>query len=904
MSFPSMITGSETLQTLVRNLSTHGNRPAILAFHKHTVDTRSFAELSEEVRQMAAGLLHAGLLKGETVVIYAPNGPEWIIVCLASLFAGAVSTPIDSQMAGEDLAHVVEDCRARWVITTRTLADRLRSLGLHKGRSIILLDTDKSDPQSWWHFHREPPQTAPSVRSEDQAFLFYTSGVSGRPKGVPLSHHNLLANLRALLEVRVYRPDERLLLPLPLHHVYPFMVGLLAPFTLGLPIVLPHSLTGPQILRALREGAVTAIVGVPRLYSGLYDGIEQRVRRHGRLLSALFHALLTFSSLLIRYGNIRFGTRLFARLRAGVAPPLRTLVYGGSAMEPDLAWRLTGLGWQVAGGFGLTETSPILTLSSPGSRYFDTAGKPLPGVRIRVADQDPETGHGEIQAQGPNVFSGYLHLPAKTAETFTADGWFKTGDLGYVDPDGCLHLVGRASSRITLPGGEKIWPERVEDMLDKAPSIRESGVLARDGRLVAIVVPRAASIRADELDDVRRMIRADIDRSLTQLPSYYRLTDFIISLDPLPRTRLGKIQRRKLADFFDRGKQRTDTGVAQARPILIEAMAPEDRQLLEDPVALHTWAWLTDRFSGMRLTPDTNLSLELGLDSLAWMTVTIELRDRIGVELPDEAIVRIATVRDLLKESVEAEQATGPAADPAVQLTKPDELLDPQQRRWLAEKGWWLRRLRTVLFALNHLLMRAFVSLEVHGVERIPPQGPCVLTPNHSSLLDPPALIAALPDGILNETYWGGWTGIMFRNAVMRLISRATQVLPIDQSSRQLANLALGAAVLARGNKLIWFPEGGRSRDGALQSFQPGIGLILTAQPQPIVPVRISGSFEALPIGSWWPRRGRIQVVFGEVVDPHTLAGQSEGTDRYRQMAAALHDHVAALNGRSGSHDS
>lgn len=239
MSFPSMITGSETLQTLVRNLSTHGNRPAILAFHKHTVDTRSFAELSEEVRQMAAGLLHAGLLKGETVVIYAPNGPEWIIVCLASLFAGAVSTPIDSQMAGEDLAHVVEDCRARWVITTRTLADRLRSLGLHKGRSIILLDTDKSDPQSWWHFHREPPQTAPSVRSEDQAFLFYTSGVSGRPKGVPLSHHNLLANLRALLEVRVYRPDERLLLPLPLHHVYPFMVGLLAPFTLGLPIVLP-----------------------------------------------------------------------------------------------------------------------------------------------------------------------------------------------------------------------------------------------------------------------------------------------------------------------------------------------------------------------------------------------------------------------------------------------------------------------------------------------------------------------------------------------------------------------------------------------------------------------------------------------------------------------------------------
>lgn len=261
MSFPSMITGSETLQTLVRNLSTHGNRPAILTFHKHTVDTRSFAELSEEVRRLASGLLHAGLLKDETVAIYAPNGPEWIIACLASLFMGAVPTPIDSQMAGEDLSHVVEDCMASRIITTRTLADRLTSLGLHKDRSIILLDTDNADPQSWQHFRREPLQAVPSVRPDDQAVLFYTSGVSDRPKGVPLSHRNLLANLQALLEARVYRPDERLLLPLPLHHAYPFMVGLLAPFTLGLPIVLPHSLTGPQILRALREEKRSGLSG-------------------------------------------------------------------------------------------------------------------------------------------------------------------------------------------------------------------------------------------------------------------------------------------------------------------------------------------------------------------------------------------------------------------------------------------------------------------------------------------------------------------------------------------------------------------------------------------------------------------------------------------------------------------
>ncbi|HEU5201744.1 MAG TPA: AMP-binding protein, partial [Nitrospira sp.] len=732
---------------------------------------------------------------------------------------------------------------------------------------------------------------APSVPPDACALLFYTSGVSGRPKGVPLSHRNLISNLEALIDIRVYQPDERLLLPLPLHHVYPFMVGLMAPLTLGLPIVLPHSLTGPQILRALQEGHVTAIVGVPRLYAALSDAIEQRVRREGRAVSAIFHGMLACSSLVARYGNVHLGRYVFASVRAQVAPQLRTLVYGGSAMAPDLAWRLQGLGWRIAGGFGLTETSPILTFIAPGSRHIDSAGKPLPGVRLRIADADPETHQGEIQAQGLNVFSGYLHLLDKTHEAFTRDGWFRTGDLGFFDQHGCLHLVGRASSRITMPGGEKIWPERVEDILDGASTVRESGVLARDGRLVAVIVPR--TVPPADLDSVTRSVRADIDARLALLPSYARLTDFVLSMDPLPRTRLGKIQRHKLNDLFVAGKQRT--AVVESRPIPIEQMAPEDRQLLEDPVALQTWNWLIGRFPAVRLTPDTSLSLELGIDSLEWMAMSLELHDRVGVELPEDAISRVGTVRDLLREVVEAEETGGSAIDPAVRLREPDRLLDPQQRRWLTERGPLLKGLGTALITLDRLLMRTVFPLEVHGLEHIPVEGPCVLVPNHTSLLDPPALIAALPPGFLNQCDWGGWTGIMFRNPVMRLVSRATRVLPIDQSSRPLANLAMGAAALAGGNNLIWFSEGNRSPDGRLQPFQPGIGLILTAHPVPVIPVRIEGTFEALPRGAHWPRRGRIRILFGKALTPDELGGQKAGADRYRHIAAELHNHVATL---------
>jgi len=889
------LTEHHTLQVLVGGLSAYGNRQAVLTFHKDEVHTWSYGELSVAVSRLASGLLAAGLSEGESVALYSPNRIEWIIACLALLQAGAVPVPIDSQITSDDLAHVLTDSQARWVMTIRSLLGRLTPAGLDRDRSIILLDAGEDDLRSLRRFQGDPTKAMPSVLPTNRAILFYTSGVSGRPKGVPLSHGNLLSNLHALTTVRVYCPDERLLLPLPLHHVYPFMVGLLAPLAQGLPIILPHSLTGPQILRALREGRVTAIVGVPRIYAALYATIERRIEQNSHLLFLLFRTMLDCSSLLLRRLGLPLGRGLFAPLRTQFAPQLRTMVSGGSPLAPDLAWKLAGLGWRIAAGYGLTETSPILTFTAPGSRRFDTAGTPLPGVRLRISDSDPETGQGEVQTKGSNVFAGYLHLPHKTAEAFTKDGWFKTGDLGYLDQSGYLHLVGRASSRITLPGGEKIWPERVEEILDGGPSVHEAGVFDRGGRLVGIIVPQAAVVQAGELDQLTQAIRVEIDARLRLLPSYCRLTDFIISFDPLPRTRLGKIQRHKLKGLYDAGKQRTGTALVEARPIPVERMAPEDRQLLEDPVAARLWDWLVRRFPAVRLTPDTSLSLELGWDSLEWLAITLELRDQLGIELREDALARVVAVRDLLREAAEAEEAAGPPVDPLEQLANPETLLDQEQRRWLAARGLFLRGIGAILFFLDRLFMRTLFSLEVHGVEHVPSHGSWVMTPNHVSLLDAPSIIAALEPPYLHRTYWGGWTGIMFRNLVMRFVSRATLVLPVDQSSRPLANLALGVAALARGHNLVWFPEGDRSRDGNIQPFQPGIGLILSAHPVPVIPVLIQGTFEALPRGARWPRRGHIRIIFGEVLHPDKLAGGSKGTDRYRRIAQSLHDRVVAL---------
>jgi long-chain acyl-CoA synthetase len=269
---------------------------------------------------------------------------------------------------------------------------------------------------------------------------------------------------------------------------------------------------------------------------------------------------------------------------------------------------------------------------------------------------------------------------------------------------------------------------------------------------------------------------------------------------------------------------------------------------------------VAQRFAEVRLTPDAKMQLDLGVDSLAWLNLTLEIRERPGVDLDEETIGRIETVRDLLRETTEAEQGRGGGKDLLQQLQQPEELLNDRQRQALARPGVVTRTLGKLLFGLARALMRCVFHLEVRGQSHLPQHGPLVLTPNHSSFFDPLAIAAALPDQLLQHVYWGGWIGIMFTNPVMRLVSRATGVVPIDPQRGPLASLAFGAAIIQRGHVLVWFPEGERSPSGTLQSFRPGIGLVLSAQAAPVVAVSIAGAFAAWSRGQWWPRVRPITV--------------------------------------------
>lgn len=852
----------------------------------------SFRELVDRAQRLATGLASAGLQRGAHAVLCAPGSAEWIVACFALIEAGAVPVPVDTQVGEEELRHIRHDSEARWIFTTRPMADRLAMLLADHDCHLVLLDGNREDKRSLQWYLADSAETFPLIDPDDPAVLFYTSGTTGLPKGVPLTHRNVTSNLSALLGLQLLSDKDRILLPLPLHHVYPFTVGLLTPLARGVSVVLPHSLVGPQILRALTDGEATVIVAVPRFYQALTAAVEARLRRRGRFAWSLFSGALVLSIMLRRRFGARIGPWLFAALHRRFAPRLRMVVSGGAALDSNVAWKLEGLGWEVASGYGLTETSPILTINVPGHLRFGSAGVPLPGVDVRLAAPDPLSGQGEVQAKGPNVFAGYRDLPEQTHRVFTEDGYFKTGDLGSFR-EGTLYLSGRVSAMIVLPGGENINPEHVEKVLEQSEVIHEAAVLEDRHRLVALVVPEATAARLDKTE-LNERLRQEVRQQSASLPSHHHVGDYAVTMEPLPRTRLGKIRRHKLRDLYIEAK-RGGGEILEKGPMSVERMAPEDRQLLELNEARAVWEWLPRRFPDARMTPDTHLHLDLGVDSLEWLNVTLEMREQTGLELSDEAIGRIETVRDLLREAIEGGTAEGSGEDVLERLRRPFEILDEPQRQWLVPQGPGMRAVGTMLMGVTKLVMTRAFGIAVEGLHHLPLQGPVVIVPNHTSFLDPAALITVLPESLLSRTHWAGWTRVMFRNQFMRLVSRATRVVPIEQGRGALTSLAFGAAVLDRDCPLVWFAEGGRSADGRLKPFQPGIGLLLQARPIPTVPVWISGGYQALPRGAWRPRFYPLTVRFGPPILPSELERQGKGTRPHERITDALHRKVAEL---------
>jgi long-chain acyl-CoA synthetase len=851
---------TSTLTELLDGLARRGERTAVLSFTggERGAVRLSYADLDAQARRLAGGMRRRGLADGAAVGLYAPNSAEWICCRLAVLFAGAIAVPLDTDLSPSALAQQVRGSGAGTILTVAARLDTLESAALPEC-TVWLLDAAPDDPRAIVHLEDAPVQALPEARPDDQAALFFTSGTTGPPKGVPLTHRNILGNVAALQALNVVESGDRVLLPLPLHHSYPFIVGMLVPLAVGATVVLPSGVSGPEIRHALAEGAVRVVVGVPRLYDALAKGLSDRLRGGGPMMK-LMYGLLRVSDLLRRRLGRRVGRTLLWPLHRRLAPRLETLASGGARLDPEAAWTLEAFGWQVLSGYGLVETASIATFNPPGRNRIGSAGLPAPGMQVDIdtAVPVPEDGAGgrggEVLLKGPSVFGGYAGHPEANAAAFTDAGWFRTGDLGYLDPEGYLWITGRAKEMIVLPDGKNIAPEEVEAVYAESPYIAEIAVLEREGALAGLVVPDMEALR-DASGSVGDLIRIALAEQATRLPAYKRLSDWAMTRETLPRTRLGKYQRHDLPAIYERA-QRGEQATAPAPDAA-------DRRLLADPTVAAVFAWLQARFPDRTVTLDTSPQLDLGVDSLGWVALGMALEDRFDLALSDAMVARSLTVRELLTEIA--------AADRHEAGTRPETALP----RWLASGQTRPERWGGVaLHALVRLVGKAMFRLAVTGQQHVPASGPLIIAPNHVSDLDAIILPAALPGRCRPSLAWGADRHRVFGHRTGRLVARLANLFPVDDRT-PAASLETAAAALRAGRVLIWFPEEFRSPDGQLQTFKPGIGQLVRETGAPVLPCVIAGTYEAMPRGRRFPRPTAVRVTFGPPIPAETLTADA-----------------------------
>lgn len=863
-----------TLCDLVRSFAERGDAVAIEAFGSDAPPQQvSYRALHERAARVARGLEERGIGRGDRVLLCAPNSPDWIAAYFGIVSIGAVAVPVDDQASVDMLQGVIRHASPRFAFTSSRHVERLAGtpeavVGYHlidPAEHVTSLET----------FAEERPAPAVEIDPDQVASLLYTSGTTGTPKAVPLSHRNLASDASALIAARLISARDRVLMPLPLHHTYPFTVGMLTVLGLGARIVLPAGVTGPEITGAAKAAKVTAMLGVPSLYEAVWQSIEARVKASGRRKERLFRWLLSVSRESRRLLGVPIGRWLFRSVHAAVGPNLRILGCGGAKLDERLAQNLESLGWTVLTGYGLTETSPVLTFNAPSRRRLGTEGRPIPGVEIRI-DKRPDEPHGEIQARGPNVFSGYFENPDATGDAFTPDGWFRTGDLGFIDDEGFLHIVGRSKEVIVLADGKNVFPEDVEPRY-ATPLLKEIGIFERNGRLVAVVVPDEDEVRRRGGLAVLTMIKDELEQLASALPPYQRIVDFRAVREPLPRTRLGKIKRHELPGIFDRADKR------ELADVPVE-LSDEDRALIEASEKTRAvWRWLEERYSDRALHLDMSPQFDLQIDSLGWVSMTLELEQRFGVVLPAAAVSRVLSLRDLLVEVRRAEESGAvPTARAAADVPKP--------------QGMFLRAAGALIFALNDALIRLLYRLDVEGADRLPSDRCLAITPNHASYLDPLAIAAALPRRVLKSTHWAGWVGVMYAGTLSSFVSRATRVFPVDPDQDLAAAIGTARALLDRGESVVWFPEGRRSPTGELLPFRPGVGVLLKDSRCLVVPTHVSGTYEAWPPKRSRPRvGGRLRVAFGEAVSVADLVAEGRGETDELKIVDALERRVAAL---------
>jgi long-chain acyl-CoA synthetase len=841
----------------------------------YRVRQTSYRQVGDAARAFAARLTDAGIAAGDKVVIWSENRIEWVIALWGCLLARAVLVPVDFRASADLLSRVTHIVQSKIVLAgdeVQVPADvagavwKLAEIGADATQNPGTRNprTRTSEPQNL----RTPEPLSPSTLAE----IIFTSGATADPKGVTITHRNVLANIipieremqKYLRYARPFHPIRFLNL-LPLSHMFGQSMATFVPPMLSGTVVFSHGYSPVEILRQIKSRRISVLVCVPKVLDVLRDHVE-RVAPDTKGPDDLAGKRWAWRWWRYRHVHRLFGWKFWC------------LVCGAAPLDPDLEAFWRKLGFLVVQGYGLTETAPIVTLNHPLRASKGTVGTPIGGVEVRIAPD------GEILVRGENVTSGYYKpegaaaASAPESDAAFKDGWFHTGDIGELDASGRLLIKGRKKEMIVTPQGLNVFPEDVERALLSQPGVKDAAVvgLRVDGeeRIHAVLVLAPGA-------DTQAIVRA----ANAQLEDHQRVwSTSAWPGESLPRTEgTQKLKRRQIQQW-----------AAGETPATAAAAGTS----LFDIVGRYT--------AGRTLTPDTTLE-ELGLSSLDRVELMMALEEAFHTTLDESSLTGPRTLREL-ETMLESEDAVDmPPGTAAASTAAPAATSRPADRpiafpswnrSWLS---WLIRRVSLPTWILP--LGRVFMQMDVRGLEHLRDlRTPVIFAANHQSHMDTPAILIALParwryrvaPAMAKEFFKAHFNPQAFsRRAWLTnslnyyLACQFFNAFPLPQreaGTRQ--TLRYIGEVLADGYSVLIFPEGRRSDDG-VGRFMPGIGMIGSKLDVQVVPVRIDGLEKVLHPKMRFPKRGPVRVTFGA---PMRLDGED-----YPSLARQVEDAVKGL---------
>ncbi|GHV82450.1 long-chain-fatty-acid--CoA ligase [Spirochaetia bacterium] len=521
--------------------------------------TWSFNRLGAESKRIARGLLAAGLKKGDRVVLWAENRPEWMAVWLGTVIAGGIIVPVDFLVSEKECANIITITRAKAFFYSARKQEFAESLG-SQGIKVDILSCASNDgsPAFDTFGTGAASQKLPAVSEiaeNDPVSIVFTSGTTGFAKGVTLSHKGIIANTSAAVRSLRAHETDIFINVLPLHHTYPTTCSFMAPLSVGAGTIIVEKLVGKVVVDDIRDAGGTFLIAVPLLYDKVMAAINQGYQKLPGVLKAVLNCLRRIALAKAKKGNYRFGQKVFRFIRKKAdLDSIRIMVAGGGPLSPATADFFDSFGFNIVHGYGMSENSPLISVSTPWHKNNVSVGLPVKYTDVKILDKN-EDGIGEITVKSPSLMLGYYENPEATAEVFTEDGWLKTGDLGFIDDLGFIYISGRKKNLIVSSGGKNIYPEEIEAHFDGSRVIGQILIIGRKEaeyggeQIFAVVVPNFEVLEQDypgkELTDdfLHGLIKQEIEQVNRTLVGYKKISDFVVRREELEMNAQKKIKR-------------------------------------------------------------------------------------------------------------------------------------------------------------------------------------------------------------------------------------------------------------------------------------------------------------------------------------------------------------------------